>query len=266
MTLSVEQVSIQSRERKIVDNVSLSISEGEWFALVGQSGSGKSLLSQAIGRMLSANLQVKGNIFFNGEDLLTLSSKQMRTIRGRKLSYIFQDYQGSFTPFRTIGQHFQEYQKAHGILDAKNRKIKSIDALASVGLDATFYNRYPFQLSGGQLQRVSIAMALLLSPDLLIADEITTSLDSVLGHRILELLAKKQQETGCAILFITHDWRYVRRYANRLAVMKDGEIVESGGKHRILDHPKHEYTKQLIQAAPTIGQGLPSGLQEVVKV
>ncbi len=265
MILSIEQVSISSREKKIVDNVSLSVGEGEWFAIVGQSGSGKSLLSQAIGQMLPTNLKVEGKIHFKGTELLSLSRKQFQTIRGKKIAYIFQDYQSSFTPFRTIGQHFDEYLKTHGVSDAKSRKIESIYALASVGLDEHLYKKYPFQLSGGQLQRASIAIALTLSPDLLIADEITTALDSVSGHRILELLAKKQKETGCAILFITHDWRHVRRYANRLAVMKEGEIVESGGKHRILDHPKHEYTKQLIKAAPILGQGLPSGLQEVEK-
>lgn len=266
MILSMEQVSIGTREKKIVNNVSLSIRAGEWYALVGQSGSGKSLLSQAIGRMLSPNLKVEGKIFFNDKDLLSLSQKEIRAFRGQKLSYIFQDYQGSFTPFRTIGQHFQEYQKAHGNGDSKSRKSKSIEALESVGLDESLYNRYPFQLSGGQLQRVSIAIALLLSPDLLIADEITTALDSVSGHRVLELLAKLQKETGCTILFITHDWRHVRRYATRLAVMKDGEIVESGGKHRILDHPQHDYTKQLIQAAPILQRGLASGLDEVGSV
>jgi peptide/nickel transport system ATP-binding protein len=266
MILSIEQVSISSSEKKIVDNVSLSIGEGEWYALVGQSGSGKTILSQAIGRMLSPNLQVEGKVLLKEEDLLSLSPKQMRTIRGQKLSYIFQDYQGSFTPFRTIGQHFEEYQKSHGILNSKTRQVKSMDALGSVGLDEALYNRYPFQLSGGQLQRASIAMALLMSPELLIADEVTTALDSVSGHKVLELLAKRQKETGCAILFITHDWRHVRRYATRIAVMKEGKIVESGGKHRILDHPQHEYTKQLIQAAPTLGRGLPSGLQEVENV
>ncbi len=263
MTLTIDDVSISSKEKKIVQNVSLSIHEGEWYALVGQSGSGKSILSQAIGQMLSPNLRVEGKILFKGEDLLSLPAKQMRNIRGKKLSYIFQDYQGSFTPFRTIGQHFDEYERTHGILDAKTRRNKSMEALESVGLDDALYNQYPFQLSGGQLQRVSIAIALLLSPDLLIADEITTALDSVSGHRILELLAKRQKETGCAILFITHDWRHVRRYATRLAVMKEGQIVESGGKHRILDHPQHEYTKKLIEAAPILGRGLPSGLQEV---
>ncbi|WP_078549801.1 ABC transporter ATP-binding protein [Litchfieldia alkalitelluris] len=266
MILSMEQVSIGTREKTIVDNVSLSIRAGEWYALVGQSGSGKSLLSQAIGRMLSPNLHVEGKIMFKDKDLLSLSQKEIRTIRGQKLSYIFQDYQGSFTPFRTIGQHFQEYQKAHGNRDSKSRRAKAVEALESVGLDETLYNRYPFQLSGGQLQRVSIAIALLLSPDLLIADEITTALDSVSGHRVLELLAKLQKETGCTILFITHDWRHVRRYATRLAVMKEGKIVESGGKHRILDHPQHEYTKQLIQAAPVLQRGLASGLDEVGSV
>lgn len=266
MILSMEQVSISSRERKIVDQVSLSIHEGEWYALVGQSGSGKSLLSQAIGQMLAPNLQVEGKIHYKDIDLLSLTSKQLRAIRGQKISYIFQDYQGSLTPFRTIGQHFEEYQKAHGNVDSKSRKEKTLEALESVGLDDNFYNRYPFQLSGGQLQRVSIALALLLSPDFIIADEMTTALDSVSGHRVLELLAKRQKETGCTVLFITHDWRHVRRYASRLAVMKEAIIVESGGKHRILDHPQHEYTKQLIQAAPTLGRGLPSGIGEVESV
>ncbi|KYG27760.1 ATP-binding cassette domain-containing protein [Priestia endophytica] len=263
MILSIEQVSISSREKKIVDNVSLSIRKGEWYALVGQSGSGKSLLSQSIGQLLHPNLQIEGKIFFKGENLLEFSPKQIQTIRGQKISYIFQDYQGSFTPFRTISQHFEEYQKAHGIHDPKTRQLNAKEELEAVGLDETLYNRYPFQLSGGQLQRVSIALALLLSPDLLIADEITTALDSVSGHKILELLAKRQKEKGCTILFITHDWRHVKRYATRLAVMKEGEFVESGNKHRILDHPRHEYTKQLIQAAPTLGRGLPSGLPEV---
>ncbi|KKI93186.1 peptide ABC transporter ATPase [Bacillus sp. SA1-12] len=263
MMLSIEQVSISSREKKIVDNVSLSIHKGEWYALVGQSGSGKSLLSQAIGQMLPPNLEIEGNILFNGQDLVTFSRKQMRSIRGQQLTYIFQDYHGSFTPFRTIGQHFDEYQKAHGIFDRKTRRLKAKEELELVGLDETVYNRYPFQLSGGQLQRVSIAMALLLSPDLLIADEITTALDSVSGHRILDLLTKRQKETGCTILFITHDWRHVRRYATRLAVMKEGKIVESGEKHRILEHPVHEYTKQMIKAAPTLCHRLPPSLQEV---
>lgn len=187
-------------------------------------------------------------------------------IRGSKLSYVFQDYQGSFTPFRTIAQHFEEYQKTHGNADSRARQRSALDALASVGLDETVYKRYPFQLSGGQLQRVSIAMALLLSPDLLIADEITTALDSVSGHKILELLAKRQKETGCAILFITHDWRPVKRYANRIAVMKEGQVVEAGEKDHVLGNPQHAYTKQLINAAPTLDRILSTSVREEAEI
>ncbi|WP_309118436.1 ABC transporter ATP-binding protein [Paenibacillus sp.] len=259
MNLSIEQLSIRSGSNTIVDQVSISVHQGEWVALVGQSGSGKTMLSQAVGRLLPSNIQVEGKILFDEEDILSMSKKQIRAVRGQRLSYIFQDYQGSFTPFRTVGQHFDEYQKAHRVAGSNTRKYNAVRALHSVGLEESLYHRYPFQLSGGQLQRVSIALALLLTPNLVVADEITTALDSVSGHKILELLAERQRETGCSILFITHDWRHVKRYASRIAVMKEGKIVESGGKHRILDHPQHEYTKQLIQAAPTLGHSLPSG-------
>ncbi|WP_172255276.1 ATP-binding cassette domain-containing protein [Saccharibacillus deserti] len=262
MILSIEELSIAGQDRKIVDNVSLAVREGEFMALVGQSGSGKSLLSQAIGQLLPPNLHASGRIMFDGSNLLERTPKEMRALRGSRISYIFQDYQGAFTPFRSIGAHFDEYQKVHGEKSAAVRRAKAAEALESVGLEAKLLRRYPFQLSGGQLQRVSIATALLLSPRLLIADEVTTALDSVSGHRVLELLARKQAETGCAILFITHDWRHVRRYANRLSVMQEGRIVESGGKHRILDHPQHEYTRQLIAAAPILSRSLNSGLEE----
>ncbi|MFB5267707.1 ABC transporter ATP-binding protein [Paenibacillus enshidis] len=266
MILSIEQLSVRSREKALVHEVSLSIRKGEWFALVGQSGSGKSLLSQAVGQMLPSNLRADGQILFQGLDLLKLPPSRARSIRGRTLSYVFQDYQGSFTPFRTIGQHFDEYQKTHGIAPVAVRKQRAVEALESVGLDGQLLFRYPFQLSGGQLQRTSIAIALLLSPELLIADEVTTALDSVSAHRILQLLAAKQRQTGCAILFITHDWRHVRRYAQRIAVMKEGKMVESGSRDRILDHPQHDYTRQLIQAAPVLPvpeSNLPSSLMEV---
>jgi peptide/nickel transport system ATP-binding protein len=265
MILFIDEVSIRNGNKIIVDQVSLTIREGEWFALVGESGSGKSLLSQSIGQLLPSQLQVDGSVYFKEQDLLKLSAKEMRKVRGKMVSYIFQDYQGSFTPFRKIGQHFDEYLRAHGYSSKKARYKEAIEALELVGLAEELYDRYPFQLSGGQLQRAAIAIALLLTPDLVIADEITTALDSVSGNRVLEMLAKRQKETGCSILFITHDWRHVRRYADKLAIMKDGSIIESGGKHRILDHPHHEYTKQLIKSAPILEKGLPSGLDQEMK-
>lgn len=246
--LQIQNLTIRSKERTLINHVSLEIYEGEWFALVGQSGSGKSLLSQSIGHILPSNMTVEGEVRMEGKNVLD----QIRFIRGEKIAYIFQDYQSSFTPFMKIQQHFIELFKAHCSYSKKEQKAKTVEALYSVGLDESFMQRYPCQLSGGQLQRVAIALALSLSPKLVIADEITTALDSVSGHRILELLAKKQKELGCTMLFITHDWRHIRRYADRLAVMKNGRIVELGEKKTILKEPAHPYTKQLIQASPSL--------------
>jgi len=260
--LDFDQVTIRSRERTLVDNVSLNVMPGEWHALVGQSGSGKSLLSRSAGQLLPPNLSIKGSILLDGQDLLVMGRKNLRHVLGQRLSYIFQDYQSSFVPFRTIGRHFTEAIATHEKGSVNEARSRTLSALESVGLNGSLADCYPFQLSGGQLQRASIALALLFSPDVLIADEVTTALDSVTGHRILNLLQRLRQENGCAILFITHDWRQVRRYSDRISVMKDGQIIESGGTHRVLDHPRHDYTRQLIAAAPVLTR-LPSGLPEV---
>ncbi|MFD6207042.1 ABC transporter ATP-binding protein [Peribacillus sp. NPDC060253] len=250
--LSVRQLYIMGKQNHIVKDLSLDVQEGEWFALVGQSGSGKSMTAMAICQMLASNLEARGEIWYGEKNLLTLSSSEIRKIRGKCLAYIFQDYQGSFTPFLTIGQHFEEYQRTHLNLSKKARCKQAVEALISVGLNEDIYSKYPFQLSGGQLQRVSISIALLLEPDILIADEPTTALDSVSSFKVLQLLSKLQKETGCAILFITHDLRHVKKYADRIAVMKDGAIIEAGDKNLVLDHPQHPYTRRLIQSAPSL--------------
>ncbi|PAD20024.1 ABC transporter ATP-binding protein [Terribacillus saccharophilus] len=261
MILSIEDLTVSHGENTIVDNVSLTIGKGEWVALVGQSGSGKTMLSQAVGQMLGPNLKASGSVVYQDQNLLQLSNQEIKQLRGKAISYIFQDYHGSFTPFMTISQHMDEYLQTHGVKGKAQRETMMREALLSVGLDDSFTKRYPFQLSGGQLQRASIAIALLLEPDVLIADEATTALDSVSAHRILTLLQELQQKTGCAILFITHDWRHVVRYADKIAVMKDGEIIETGSKQQLVNQPKHAYTRQLIQAAPT----LPVRIQEASK-
>lgn len=171
--LSLRQLHIIGKQNHIVKDLSLDVQEGEWFALVGQSGSGKSMTAMAICQLLAPNLQAKGEIWYGEKNLLTLSSSEIRKVRGKRLAYIFQDYQGSFTPFLTIGQHFDEYQRTHLNLSKKARRQQAVNALISVGLNEDIYGRYPFQLSGGQLQRVSISIALLLEPDILIADEPT---------------------------------------------------------------------------------------------
>jgi len=260
--LDFDQVTIRGQARTLVDKVSMNVMAGEWHALVGQSGSGKSLLSRSAGQLLPPNLSTEGSIRLDGQDLLAMSRRNIRKVLGHRLSFVFQDYQSSFAPFRTIGQHFTEAIATHDKGSVHKARSLTFSSLESVGLDVGLAKCYPFQLSGGQLQRASIALALLFSPAVLIADEVTTALDSVTGHRILSLLQRLRQEKGCAILFITHDWRHVRRYSDRISVMKDGQIVETGGTHRVLDHPQHEYTRQLIAAAPVLTP-LPSGLPEV---
>ncbi|AJY74713.1 ABC transporter ATP-binding protein [Paenibacillus beijingensis] len=255
--LSVNRLTVTGKQTRIVNDISFHIQKGEWFALVGQSGSGKSMTASAIGQLLAPNLQAAGEIHYAGRNLLALSPSEMRKLRGKHLAYIFQDYQGSFTPFLTIGRHFEEYLRRHVRLSRSERKEQARQALASVGLPEEMYARYPVQLSGGQLQRVSIAIALLLKPDLLIADEPTTALDSVSSFKVLELLSRLQAETGCAILFITHDLRHVRKYADRIAVMKDGVIIETGDKDQVLNHPQQSYTELLIRSSPSLGTGLP---------
>ncbi|HSI68474.1 MAG TPA: ABC transporter ATP-binding protein [Planococcus sp. (in: firmicutes)] len=262
--LTVNELSIFHAKTALVKSISFQIEKGEWLALVGQSGSGKSVTSAAIGQLLPPNLHAAGEILYENQNLVTLRASGMRRLRGKRLSYVFQDYQGSFTPFLTIGQHFEEYQRTHLRLSRSARKEQAEQALVSVGLKKEIYIRYPFQLSGGQLQRISIALALLLKPDILIADEPTTALDSISSFKVLELLARLQKETGCAILFITHDLRHAVKYADRVAVMKEGEIVEEGGMQQVLHHPAHPYTKQLIEASPFLNRPLNFSAEEVL--
>lgn len=250
--LSVKQLSVFSKEKPLVDRVSFDIQHGEWFALVGQSGSGKSITAAAIGRLLEQNLTVSGEVLYKGQNLLQLKNRDMRKMRGKNISFVFQDYQGTFAPFLTIGRHFDDSQKAHAPMPKKQRIQQAKKALASVGLPEDFYTRYPSQLSGGQLQRAAIALALLFKPDLVIADEPSTALDGVTAANVLKLLADLKEQTNCAVLFITHDLRHVRKYANRLAVMLDGEVVECEKAETILTHPAHSYTKKLFAAVPPL--------------
>lgn len=252
--LEVNELTIQTATQQIVKRISFSVEPGNWLAIVGQSGSGKSMSTSAIGQLLAPNLKAGGEILFNGSNLLEMSSKKLNTIRGKQIAYIFQDYQNSFTPFMTIGKHFDEYQRNHLQLSKAQRLQNRQQALASVGLGDEYAERFPFQLSGGQLQRTAIALALLLKPALVIADEPTTALDSISSYQILQLLARLQKETGCAILHITHDLRHAANYADHVLVMKDGDILEQGNSSQIMEFPRHSYTKTLLEAIPSLGQ------------
>lgn len=252
--LVLNDLSIHHNNEAIVQHVNLTIKQGEWFALVGESGSGKSVTASAIGRILPKSLKVQtGAVYLADEELLSLSENEMQDLRGNKISYVFQDYEGAFAPFLTIGKQFDETLKTHTDMQKKERKAISLQALRDVSLpENRTYESYPFQLSGGQLQRAAIALAMLLKPKLLIADEPTTALDSLTTIKVLDLLKQLQAQTGCAVLFITHDLRQVRKYADTLAIMKQGMIVESGSKDAIFRRPQQAYTKMLLSAIPPL--------------
>jgi peptide/nickel transport system ATP-binding protein len=252
--LSVRKLNIAFHNKPILKNVDFNIRQGEWFTLIGESGSGKSITASAIGGLLPGEMIItSGSICFEDKDITMLSNKEFRKLRGKEISFVFQDYQSSFTPFIKIGKQMDEMIQAHCQLTKEERREKALEALEEVQLPAErVYDSYPFQLSGGQLQRASIAMAMMLKPKLLIADEPTTALDSITTIHVLEIMANMKKKMNCSILFITHDIRQAKKYSNTIGVMKQGEIVEIGTKETIMYHPSHPYTKLLLNAAPTI--------------
>jgi len=237
-----------------VRKVSFSIGKGETVALVGESGSGKTVSAQSILRLLPypAASHPSGQIFFYGKDLLTLSERAMRGIRGKRISIIFQEPTTSLNPLHTIEKQVGEVLRIHRGLEAHAIRTRVLELLTKVGIrePEKRLGSYPHQLSGGQRQRVMIAIALANEPELLIADEPTTALDVTIQAQILELLQTLQAELGMAILLITHDLGIVRKMASRVYVMKQGEIVENGAVENIFTAPQHSYTQHLLQAEP----------------
>lgn len=252
--LEVKDLEISYHDKPLVSNISFSIDSGKCTAIIGESGSGKSITSSAIGRILPGKLEVtNGSITLNGRDVLGMSKTELREMRGTQVSYIFQDYQSAFTPFIKVGKQFHETINCHVKMDKAKQKELILSKIESVGLDAKrVYNSYPFQLSGGQLQRCAIAQAMLLDPVLLVADEPTTALDSVSTANVLELIQGIKKDANCAILFITHDLRTVKKYADELVIMYKGHIVERGGKDEVIANPKHIYTKNLFASVPPL--------------
>jgi peptide/nickel transport system permease protein len=208
-----------------------------------------------------------GSIFLEGRDVLSLPETELTTLRGNKVAYVFQDPLTTLHPMYSIGWQVEEAIGAHRRLTAAERREQAIALLEKVGIpDARERaSHYPHQLSGGQRQRVGIAMALANDPDIIIADEPTTALDVTVQARILDLLRELQRERGIALLFITHDFGVVSEICDRVAVMKDGEIVETGTAREVLSNPQHDYTRRLIACVPELGQG-PSFLDKVAQV
>jgi microcin C transport system ATP-binding protein len=256
--LDVRDLSVAFRHQGgssvAVDRISFDIKRGECVALVGESGSGKSVSALSVLKLLPypTASHPSGSIRFRGRELLSLSEKNIRGIRGNDISIIFQEPMTSLNPLHTIEDQIVEILQLHGNVAAAAAQARTLELLTQVGIPdpESRLKSYPHQLSGGQRQRVMIAMALANEPDLLIADEPTTALDVTVQAQILALLAEIRTRLGMSLLFITHDLGIVRRIADRVCVMNGGKIVEQGPVEQVFTAPKHPYTRALLAAEP----------------
>jgi microcin C transport system ATP-binding protein len=258
--LSVRDLSVafrhDGRQTLAVDGISFDIKKGDTLALVGESGSGKSATALSVLKLLPypAASHPSGSILFNGQDLLAMGERQIRQVRGNRITIVFQEPMTSLNPLHTIERQISEILLLHGGVTGQAARARTIELLGQVGIPdpAQRLASYPHQLSGGQRQRVMIAMALANEPDLLIADEPTTALDVTVQAQILNLLKEMQSRMGMAVLFITHDLGIVRKIADRVCIMKEGKIVEHGDVERLFAAPDHPYTRALLAAEPKV--------------
>jgi len=250
--LNIKKLSLKVGDKKLLKSISFNIEQGEIFALVGESGSGKSLTSLAIMRLLPQAISVdSGDIELNSRSLFAISEFEMQKIRGKSIAMIFQEPMTALNPVMTIGEQVAEVIRLHLDLDSEAIKNRVVELFEEVALaePRQRYNWYPHQLSGGQKQRVMIAIALACEPELLIADEPTTALDVTIQAQVLSLLKEIQKRRTLSILFITHDMGVVAQMADRIAVMRYGEIVEEAPRESFFDNPTHPYTKALLKDA-----------------
>ena len=251
--LRIDELRVTTRTRELVHGIDLRIETGEWLAVVGESGSGKSLTAFSIANLLPRGLRrTAETMTFGGKNLLTISPEEMRQLRGNDIAYVFQDYQAAFSPYYRIGRQLDEVMRSHTAWDPKRRDERAAEVLEQLKLPAELLRRYPFQVSGGQLQRAALAAAILLQPRLIIADEPTTALDAVNASLVLEQIAAIQEQEGCAVLFITHNLRVLSRFADRMVIMQNGEIKERGVTREIFESPQEQITRNLIAAIPPL--------------
>ncbi|MGR9053134.1 MAG: ABC transporter ATP-binding protein [Gammaproteobacteria bacterium] len=254
--LTVKDLSIEfDRSVKVVDGIGFDIYPGETFALVGESGSGKSMTALSVLRLLPGNARISAAVVeLNGDSLLARSEYQMGRIRGRRIALIFQDPMSSLNPVISIGRQIEEVLEIHFSMSQQERRRRTEELLRLVEIPDPEhrFNEYPHQLSGGQRQRVMIAIALAGEPDLLIADEPTTALDVTIQAQILALLKTIQQRTGMALWMISHDLALVSHMADKIAVMQQGKIVETGPSETLFKAPAHPYTRKLLDALPSM--------------
>jgi len=249
--LEVRDLSIYFGPRKVVDNVSFTLDEGEKLALVGESASGKTVTALSTLRLIE-NARLAGSIRFQDKDVLAMSDPELRDMRGRDIAVIFQEPMTALNPIYTVGDQIVESLVLHTPLRGAQAWAEAVAAMRRVGIDDAERRArsYPHQLSGGQRQRAMIAMALACKPKLLIADEPTTALDVAIRLQILQLLEDLRAQAGMALLLITHDLNLVRRFADRVAVMEKGVMVEQGRTADVIERPQHPYTQKLVNSRP----------------
>ena len=237
---------------RAVNSIDLDIAPGRILCLVGESGSGKSMTAHAIMGLVPKPLVCSGSIRFDGQNLIGLAADRHRAIRGQRIGMIFQEPMAALNPVMRVGRQIEEVFRYHGIPGPYDARV--VKLLGDMGLPEpeTLRHAFPFSLSGGQRQRVMIAMALALDPELLIADEPTTSLDVTTQKQILALLKQAQAERGMSVLLITHDFGVVAEIGDEVAVMRNGEIVERGSVQQVLGNPQHDYTRTLLAAVPKL--------------
>lgn len=257
--IQVKDLSIQIKTDDgilpIVDNVNFYLAKGETLALVGESGCGKSITSLALTQLLPSNttLYPTGSILFEEQNLIESSQSHLRSVRGKEIAYVFQEPFSALNPLHKIGAQLVEGYLLHGLGSKQEAEEKAVYLLERVGItDAKLrLGQYPNQFSGGMLQRVCIAMALMCDPKILIADEPTSAIDVTIQLQLIQLLKELRKENGMSVLFISHDIGLVSHIADRIAVMYAGKIIEQGSVGDVIDNPKHPYTQALIAAYPT---------------
>jgi len=270
--LSVKDLTVTFRqagmETRAVSGASFDIAEGETVALVGESGSGKSVTALSTVGLLGDSAHLGGSITFEGAEMVGASAAELRRVRGNDISFIFQEPMTSLNPLHTVERQIVEALELHQALTGAKARDRALELLLKVGIQEaeSRLNAYPHQLSGGQRQRVMIAMALANGPKLLVADEPTTALDVTIQAQILELLADLKRTERMSMLFITHDLNIVRRVADRVCVMQQGEIVEQGPTEQVFTAPAHPYTRKLLEAEPHgIPDPVPRNAPEILR-
>ena len=255
--LEIKDLTIQYGDKlPVVENFSLSLKKGEIITIVGESGSGKStVLSSILGLLPNGGKIISGDIIYNGESMLSKSLNQWRELRGTEITMISQDSGGTLNPIRKIGKQFVEYIQTHSKMSTKEAEEKAKDMFSKVNLPdpEIIMKSYPHQLSGGMKQRVGIAMALTFHPKIILADEPTSALDVITQAQIVKEIMDLRKKFDTSIIMVTHNLGVAAYISDKIIVMQNGKIVDAGNKNEVIENPKSEYTKKLLEAVPEIG-------------